>query len=175
MKLSYWFILFLIATLISISSLLNSNKKNCITKRIAILGDVSGSMREPFKNFDANDNPNIDRKSSEIIEMLKSLSNNLNIQMFGLLFGSDNPEIINIIKLLEITKKYFPNKLMSDENTIERTFRNKIVDYINDYGLRSEYKQKTNIDEYIFLPEGPNERLCEFVVSILSKNPQNIK
>ena len=71
-------------------------------KTIGVLFDVSSSMKNKFKNIDKIDKVN--KKSDELIEILKNLSKNINANIFSILFGLQNsPFIIDFIKLLQMS------------------------------------------------------------------------
>ena len=79
-------------------------KKSC-NKNVGILFDVSGSMNDEFQNFNKIDSLN-DKKSDELITILKNLLQLLNI--FIILFGlKGSLYIIDFIKLLEIYNNHF--------------------------------------------------------------------
>ena len=55
-------------------------------KNIGILFDVSGSMNDEFQNFNKIDSLN-DKKSDELITILKNLCKTTKLNIFTILFG----------------------------------------------------------------------------------------
>ena len=75
-------------------------------KNIGILFDVSGSMKD---SFDGLTNINsINKKSDELINILKNIAKNIPINIFTILFGlEERPTIVNFIELLKISNSNF--------------------------------------------------------------------
>ena len=68
-------------------------------KTIGILFDVSYSMKKKFNKL--KDINKVNKRSDELIEVLKKLAKNNNANIFSILFGLQNsPYIIDFIKLL---------------------------------------------------------------------------
>ena len=132
-------------------------------KNIGILFDVSGSMKESFDSF-----TNIDKikqkKSDEIIGVLKNISKNIPINIFSILYGlNENPEIIDFIELLK-TANYILKNLTSCERCIY--YKYEIMKLLSNNG-----KRYCNIEEYLFSEEGPDGLLSEFFYNILKEEP----
>ena len=132
-------------------------------KNIGILFDVSGSMEN---SFDSLTNINsINKKSDELINILKNIAKNIPIKVFTILFGlSGNPDIIDFIELLEISNNYF--KTLTAEETNSTYFRRKLIKLLSKNGSRY-----CNIEEYVFSKDGPDELLSEFFCNILKEKP----
>ena len=102
-------------------------------KNIGILFDVSGSMEN---SFDSLTNINsINKKSDELINILKNIAKNIPIKVFTILFGlSGDQDIIDFIELLKISNNYF--KTLTAEKTNSTYFRRKLIkngDTVNYY------------------------------------------
>ena len=132
-------------------------------KNIGILFDVSGSMEN---SFDSLTNINsINKKSDELINILKNIAKNIPIKVFTILFGlSGNQDIIDFIELLKISNNYF--KTLTTEETNSTYFRRKLIKLLSKNGSRY-----CNIEEYVFSKDGPDELLSEFFCNILKENP----
>ena len=77
-------------------------------KTIGVLFDVSGSMKKKFKNIDKIDKVN--KKSDELIEILKNIGKNIKANIFTILYGlKEDPDIIDFIQLLKITNNKLKN------------------------------------------------------------------
>ena len=70
-------------------------------KTIGILFDVSYSMKQKFNKL--KDIDKVNKRSDELIEVLKKIAKNNNTNIFSILFGLQNsPYIIDFIKLLHM-------------------------------------------------------------------------
>ena len=75
-------------------------------KTIGLLFDVSGSMKQKFNKL--KDIDKVNKKSDELIEVLKKIAKNNNANIFSILFGlQDSPYIIDFIKLLQMSNEKF--------------------------------------------------------------------
>lgn len=125
-------------------------------KTIGVLFDVSGSMKKKFKNIDKIDKVN--KKSDELIEILKNIGKNIKANIFTILYGlRKDPDIIDFIQLLKITNNKLKTITTTDENS--EYFRNKLI-------------------ELLSKDENGNERVCQirqyvFSPDVLLKNFQN--
>ena len=135
-------------------------------KNIGILFDVSGSMKY---SFDSLTNINsINKKSDELINILKNIAKNIPIKVFNILFGlSGNPSIINFIELLKISNYNFKN--LTAKESISKYYRTKLINLLSENGTRY-----CKIEEYVFSKDGPNELLSEFFCNILIEEPSLI-
>ena len=138
-------------------------------KTIGVLFDVSGSMKKKFKNIDKIDKVN--KKSDELIEILKNLSKNINANIFSILFGLQNsPFIIDFIKLLQMSNEKFKNITSTEDNST--TYRNKLIDLLSKDQEGNE--RYCNIREYVFSPNGPSEKLSEFFCNLMEEDREII-
>lgn len=95
-------------------------------KNIGILFDVSSSMKEKFDNL--NNLESINRKSDELINILKNIAKNVQANIFTILFGlSKSPYTADFIKLLKIANKHF-KPLTSNKFSMKKIFWNSIYD-----------------------------------------------
>ena len=84
------------------------------SKLTGILFDVSDSMKEPYNNMSKN-NYSISTKSNSLTNILSNLSKNLKIDIFTLLFGTNDGKILDFILLI----KEIINLLSSLDNHID--------------------------------------------------------
>ena len=135
-------------------------------KTIGVLFDVSGSMKEKFKNIKNSDNVN--KKSDELINIIKKLGKNMNSNIFAILFGLKNsPYIIDFIKLLQISNEKFRDITTTqetEENGYTTIYRDKLIDLLSKD--RNGNERYCNIREYIMSENGPKERLSEFFCNL---------
>ena len=90
-------------------------------KDIGILFDVSGSMKEKFT--DMKNSKEINKRSDELIQILKNLGKNNNLNIFAILFGLlDEPYIIDFIRLLKVSNNKFKD-LKCNDNDNSITFK----------------------------------------------------
>ena len=113
-------------------------------------------MKKKFKNIDKIDKVN--KKSDELIEILKNIGKNIKANIFTILYGlREDPDIIDFIQLLKITNNKLKTITTTDENS--QVFRNKLI-------------------ELLSKDENGNERVCQirqyvFSPDVLLKNFQN--
>ena len=128
------------------------------SKLIGILFDVSGSMKEPYKNMSKNDY-SISPKSHSLTNILSNISKNLKIDIFTLLFGSNDGKILDFILLIkEII--YFLSSLEQDIYEPKKEFVN----------LMKQFNEKIDLDKYIYGPFAPTGEEVSFVCSLIHKN-----
>ena len=143
-------------------------------KTIGVLFDVSGSMKNKFNNI--KNSEKVNKKSDELINILKKLGKNMNTNIFTILFGlQDSPYIIDFIKLLQISNKKF-RKITSTEETEKNPsitiYRDKLIDLLSkDQNGNERY---CNIREYVISEAGPKERLSEFFCNLMEDNREII-
>ena len=142
-------------------------------KTIGVLFDVSGSMRNKFDNLDNLDNLNqVDeegKKSDELIKILKKLSQNIQANIFTILFGLlDEPYVVDFIKLLKIYDSKLKELTCEDENNTQTIFRDKLISYLSkDKEGNDRY---CNIREYVMSDNGPSEKLSEFFCNLMEED-----
>ena len=136
-------------------------------KTIGVLFDVSGSMKKKFENIKNSDKVN--KKSDELINILKKLGANMNSNIFAILFGLKNsPYIIDFIKLLQISNEKFRDITTTqetEENGYTTIYRDKLIDLLSKD--RNGNERYCNIREYIMSENGPKERLSEFFCNLM--------
>ena len=131
------------------------------SKLTGILFDVSDSMKEPYNNMSKN-NYSISTKSNSLTNILSNLSKNLKIDIFTLLFGTNDGKILDFILLI----KEIINLLSSLDNHIDAPKK----EFIN---LMKQYNKKIDLDTYIHGPFAPTNEEISFVCSLIHKN-QNL-
>lgn len=138
-------------------------------KTIGVLFDVSGSMKNKFTNIKNSDNMN--KKSDELIRILKNLGKNINANIFSILFGLQNsPYIIDFIQLLKLSNEKFKNITSTEENS--NTYRNKLIYLLSKDQEGNE--RYCNIHEYVFSQNGPSEKLSEFFCNLMEDDREII-
>ena len=143
-------------------------------KTFGVLFDVSGSMKKKFENIKNSDKVN--KKSDELINILKKLGANMNSNIFAILFGLKNsPYIIDFIKLLQMFNEKFKN-ITSTEKTEENRYitiyRDKLIDLLSKD--RNGNWRYCNIREYVMSENGPKERLSEFLCNLMEDDREII-
>ena len=138
-------------------------------KTIGLLFDVSGSMKNTFDNM--NDINDINKKSNELIDILKNICKNVKAEVFSILYGAnENPFIFDFIKLLKLSNNKFKPLTTTDESNQSNTiFREKLIDLLSkdDQGN----PRFCDIREYVLSNEyGIPEKLSEFFCNILEDN-----
>ena len=143
-------------------------------KTIGVLFDVSGSMKQKFNNIKNSDNVN--KKSDELIGILKKLGKNMNSNIFAILFGIKNsPYIIDFIELLKMSNQKFRNITSTQESEANPNitiYRDKLINLLSkDQNGNTRY---CNIGEYVMSENGPKERLSEFFCNLMEDNREVI-
>ena len=140
-------------------------------KTIGLLFDISGSMHEKFENIRNSDS--MEKKSDELIKILKNISKNAESNVFTILFGLlDNPYIIDFIKLLHMSNEKFKTIETTDENSTSTVFREKLIELLSKDSNGNE--RYCNIREYILSPDGPSEKLSEFFCYLMEEEREII-
>ena len=135
-------------------------------KSLGVLFDVSGSMKEKFT--DMKNSKEINKRSDELIQILKNLGKNNNLNIFAILFGLlDEPYIIDFIRLLKVSNNKF-KKLKSKENEKSTIFREKLINYLSTD--KDGNKRLCDIKKYILSSDGPSEKLSEFFCNIMEED-----
>ena len=167
-------------------------------KNIGILFDVSSSMEKKFDNLSNLDS--INKKSDELINILKNIAKNVQANIFTIIFGlSKSPYIADFIKLLKITNKHF-KPLTANNFSLKKCFWNTTYKslgekegIINNYlkgkiiknTILSTFRKKfmnlitknntryCNIEDYIFQKSDKfdYELLAEFYCNLIEENP----
>ena len=140
-------------------------------KTIGLLFDVSGSMYQKFENIKNSDKVN--KKSDELIKILKKIAGNSESNIFTILFGlKKNPYIIDFIKLLQMSNKKFKNIETTDENSTSTVFREKLIQLLSKDSNGNE--RYCNINEYVLSQDGPSEKLSEFFCHLMEEEREII-
>ena len=135
-------------------------------KTFGILFDVSGSMKEKYKNI--NNVEKINKKSDELIEIMKNICKNSQINIFTILYGLlESPFIIDFIRLLKITNKTFKDVKCDDKNPNSTYFREKLIGYLST-DIKGN-KRYCKIEKYVLSEDGPTENLSEFFCNIMKE------
>lgn len=134
-------------------------------KTIGLLFDVSGSMKQKFNKL--KDIDKVNKKSDELIEVLKKIAKNNNANIFSILFGlQDSPYIIDFIKLLQMSNEKFKNIPSTEENST--TYRDKLINLLSKDQQGNE--RYCNIDEYVKSENGPTEKLSAFFCNLMEED-----
>ena len=150
-------------------------------KNIGILFDVSKSMKEKFDNI--NNLNSINKKSGELINILKNIAKNIEANIFTILFGlSKSPYIIDFIKLLEITNSHF-KPLETKRSSLKKFFLNEIYKaFEKDEGLinnfiKNQIIKKTSFADYrkkfFSLITNNSTRFCKIEDYIFQSSEEN--
>ena len=134
-------------------------------KTIGLLFDVSGSMKQKFNKL--KDIDKVNKKSDELIEVLKKIAKNNNANIFSILFGlQDSPYIIDFIKLLQMSNEKFKDIPSTEENST--TYRDKLIDLLSKDQQGNE--RYCNIREYVISENGPTEKLSAFFCNLMEED-----
>ena len=133
---------------------------------LEILFDVSGSMKEKFEGM--KDSKEINKKSDELIQILKNIGKNSHLNISAMLFGLlDEPYIIDFIRLLKVSNKRF-KKIKSGDNEKSTIFREKLINYLSkDINGKERF---CDIKKYVLSSDGPSEKLSEFLCNIMEED-----
>ena len=128
-------------------------------KTIGILFDVSGSMHEKFENM--NKLKEINKKSDQLIQILKNICKNSQLNIFTILFGLyEPPYIIDFIRLLKISNQKFKVLKCNDTKNSNNCFRKQLIKYLSED--QNGNKRYCEIEKYVLSPNGPSEQISEF-------------
>ncbi len=134
-------------------------------KTIGLLFDVSGSMKQKFNKL--KDIDKVNKRSDELIEVLKKIAKNNNTNIFSILFGLQNsPYIIDFIKLLQMSNEKFKNIPSTEENST--TYRDKLINLLSKDQQGNE--RYCNIREYVISENGPTEKLSAFFCNLMEED-----
>ena len=166
-------------------------------KNIGILFDVSKSMMEKFDSI--NGIKSINKKSDELINILKNIAKNIEANIFTILFGlSKIPYIADFIKLLQITNNHF--KSLETNRSFKKIYlrsyysglekkNDLITNFLKDQMIKktciASYRKKfiqlmtknftryCKIEDYIFQESKENdyELLAEFYCNLIDDDP----
>ena len=113
----------------------------------------------------------VNKRSDELIEVLKKIAKNNNTNIFSILFGLQNsPYIIDFIKLLQMSNEKFKNIPSTEENST--TYRDKLINLLSKDQQGNE--RYCNIDEYVKSENGPTEKLSAFFCNLMEEDREII-
>lgn len=132
-------------------------------KVFGVLFDVSNSMEDKFVNI--SEMNKLNKKSDELIEILKNICKNSEANIFTILYDlNKTPYIVDFIKLLQISNPKF-KELKSKDNS--KTYRKKLIELLStDKNGKRRY---CNIKDYVLSTNGPSEKLSEFLCNLMEE------
>ena len=127
-------------------------------------------MKKKYKNI--NKVEEINKRSDELIQILKNICKNNQMNIFTILYGLlKSPFIVDFIRLLKITNNKFKD-LKCNDNDNSITFKKKLITYLSTD--KNGNKRYCNIEKYVLSEEGPSEKLSEFFCNIMEEEREII-